>query len=766
MFSSVTHWLHTMYPMGRVERLPEVNQDGSTKVKNLFVVGDLIGIPLLKFSQDSGAKVALRIGAELKNSPPTAPGVLDCVILGGGVSGISAAIECQKMGLNYQLLEAAETFTTIINFPKRKPIYLYPTEMKPAGELDVTAGVKEALLEELQEQVSKADLKIKKGVRATHVEKKGDELHVIIPNAEAIRARYVIVAIGRSGNYRKMNIPGEELNKVYNRLHDPAEYRNQNVLVVGGGDSALEAAIAMAENQANVTIAYRGKEFSRPKPENAEKIQALSSDVAGNGKIRVLMSTDPKRIEEGKVDLKNNSTNEEMSIENDHVFALIGREAPLDFFRKSGIAINGEWNAPRMLSFTLFLLFCVWLYNWKAGGYFGKLFEANHWFPFNIPGAFLSAFGAASQDPATLVGTLAISMSSPAFYYTLAYTLAVGIFGYQRIRRRKTPYVKVQTTTLFFIQALPLFLLPEIILPYLGHNSFFESGFMRTVADNLFPLVTYGHGREYWRAYGFILAWPLFVSNFFTDQPMMWWLAIGSIQTFVIIPTLIYFYGKGAYCGWICSCGALAETMGDAHRQKMPHGPFWSKLNMAGQVILWVAFLLMGLRILGWIFPHSSLDMMFDLAFAGKYYTAEGKELINPINYKWIVDVTLAGILGVGFYFWFSGRVWCRFFCPLAALMHVFAKFSRFRIIADKKKCISCNVCTSVCHQGIDIMNFANKGIAMEDPECVRCSACVQSCPTGVLQFGQVNKQGEVLRYDQIPASPVLMAEAQQSHSK
>jgi polyferredoxin len=124
------------------------------------------------------------------------------------------------------------------------------------------------------------------------------------------------------------------------------------------------------------------------------------------------------------------------------------------------------------------------------------------------------------------------------------------------------------------------------------------------------------------------------------------------------------------------------------------------------------------------------------------------------------VDVFLAGILGVGLYFKYSGRVWCRFACPLAALMHVYARFSRFRILADKKKCISCNVCTSVCHQGIDIMNFANKGLPMADPECVRCSACVQSCPTGVLEFGQIDrKTGEVIRKDRLGASPVLMAE-------
>ena len=125
-----------------------------------------------------------------------------------------------------------------------------------------------------------------------------------------------------------------------------------------------------------------------------------------------------------------------------------------------------------------------------------------------------------------------------------------------------------------------------------------------------------------------------------------------------------------------------------------------------------------------------------------------------------MVDVFLAGIVGVGLYFWFSGRVWCRFACPLAALMHVYARFTRFRIFAEKSKCISCNVCTSVCHQGIDVMSFANKGLPMEDPQCVRCSACVQMCPTGVLSFGRYDSKGARLPVlDRLPASPVQMAE-------
>jgi polyferredoxin len=165
----------------------------------------------------------------------------------------------------------------------------------------------------------------------------------------------------------------------------------------------------------------------------------------------------------------------------------------------------------------------------------------------------------------------------------------------------------------------------------------------------------------------------------------------------------------------------------------MPHGPLWNRLNLVGQVVLGIALVLAGLRIAGWIAPGGAAQRAFDALQPGYY---------------WNVDVGLAGIVGVGTYFHFSGRVWCRFACPLAALMHVYARFSTFRILADKKKCISCNVCTSVCHQGIDVMSFANKGLPMEDPQCVRCSACVASCPTDVLSFGRVGRTGALISVD------------------
>lgn len=320
------------------------------------------------------------------------------------------------------------------------------------------------------------------------------------------------------------------------------------------------------------------------------------------------------------------------------------------------------------------------------------------------------------------------------------------------------------------VQWMPLFILPEIILPWAGYNGAFSGGGVgEAVGDALFEKYVSpeeyavemwpenGHPRAYWRAYGLILAWPLNVYNVFTQSPHWWWIGIGLLQTAVLIPWMVRRWGKGAYCGWICSCGALAETMGDRHRHKMPHGPGWNKVNVIGQVFLAVAFALLAVRVVGWVLPGSWFDRGFDVMLEGKL---DGQTTAGWfLSYKWFVDVLWAGVIGVAFYFKYSGRVWCRFACPLAALMHIYARFSRFRIFSEKKKCISCNVCTSVCHQGIDVMAFANRGVPMEDPECVRCSACVQSCPTGVLSFGRLLADGKPL-FDDLEASPVRMQES------
>ena len=746
-----TQWLHGRWPSGGVEALPEVNEDGSTKVPGLFVVGDLTGIPLLKFSSDTGARAVQTIVEAVGFARRVQRvGVFDLAIVGGGVAGMAAAIEARKLGLAFKLLEASEPFSTVVNFPKGKPIYTYPTEMVPAGELQFsdTADVKERLLEELEAQTAGIDSVI---ARAECVVREGDVLKVVVPEGEDVVAHRVIVAIGRSGNFRRLGVSGEDLDKVYNRLHDPKEWKGQDVLVVGGGDSAIETAVAIGDCGGRVTLSYRRAEFSRPKPENVSRLDAL----AQGGALRVMMGSEVGEIGDGGVTLR--TGDDEETIENDVVFTLLGREAPLDFFRRSGVPIRGEWRASTWVSFSLIMLACLFVYHWKTGAGIPvyEWFKAAKLFPFNLT---------VPEDPSSLLGTIRTSMTQPSFYYSLAYCGCVVGFGFRRIKRRQTPYVTVQTSTLMVIQCVPLFLLPYILLPWMGHNGWFSDGaLLKPLADALFPVTEWDpHGREYWRSLGLILAWPLFVWNVFSSEPMWVWLGFSLVQTFVVIPLIVWRWGKGAYCGWICSCGALAETMGDAHRHKMPHGPVWNKVNMVGQVILGFVFLILVLRLVGWSLPYDHwVNAGYMGLFMGK--TVDWGSLPFPLpflNYVWSVDLFLAGMIGVGFYWHFSGRVWCRFACPLAALMHIYARFSKFRIFSEKKKCISCNVCTSVCHQGIDVMNFANKGLPMEDPECVRCSACVQSCPTGVLTFGQIDGvTGEIARVDGLVASPVQIRE-------
>lgn len=738
-------WLHTRWPAGTVEKLPAMRADGSTNVPGVYIAGDLSGVPLLKFALDGGARVAARIAEELAPAPgaPPDPELLDLAILGGGVAGMAAALEARQRGLTFTVLESSEPFATIANFPRRKPIFTYPAAMTPAGSLQVQATVKEDLLAELRAQARTAGIEPLLA-RAERIERAGGHLIIHAAGGVSIRARRVLIAIGRSGDFRRLGVPGENLDKVTNRLHDPADFAGKKVLVVGGGDSALETAVALAQSGGAVTLSYRKREFSRPKPENVEAIETLERSPAAPGHVDLQLGTEVREIREAEVVLA--AGGKTATLPNDAVFAMIGREAPLDFFRRSGLAIAGERGPRFWAGLAAFLLFALWLYNWKSGGSMAALFARQAWFPFNLPALLAAADGAtaaAAADPRTLLGTLAIGAAGPAFWYTVAYSLLVVVFGIRRIRRRRTPYVTTQTAMLMAIQLVPLFLLPEVILPLLHHNGLLPAG----LADALFPAVTYGHGREFWRAYGFVLAWPLNVYNVFTPEPLPWWLAIAALQTLVLIPLGIYFFGKGVYCGWICSCGALAETLGDTQRHKMPHGPRWNRLNMAGQGILAAAVIMLLVRIAGWVLPGGN---PFDRAM---------ESLLH--HYKWTVDVFLAGVVGYGVYFWFSGRVWCRFFCPLAALMHIYARFSRFRILADKKKCISCNVCTTVCHQGIDVMNFANKGLAMADPECVRCSACVHSCPTGVLTFGQVDGRGRPIRFDWLAASPVVLRERQ-----
>ncbi len=800
-------WLQKDVPTGEVEKYPVIDVNGETSVKGIYIVGDLTGIPLLKLAAESGTKII-----EYLNSLPDFKkqrdnnkeiDVFDVVIIGAGPAGIAAGIKARKLGFKFKILEASKKFNTILNFPKGKPIFAEPAGYEGQSDIKISDGTKETLLAELTEQLQKVELPIEEGVKVDEIKKHQNYFEIVTKNKKYKSLR-VIIATGKSGSYRKLNVPGEDLPKVFNRLFDPADARGHDVLVVGGGDTALETAIAVASFAKSVTVSYRKPSFARPKQGNLEKFNTL----VAQGKIKVLFETTVKEIKENSVILFDKNRNE-IEIPNSLVFVMIGTELPVDFFKRSGIKMEGELSATSKLMFAALLLFSAVVYFGKSSaevysfidgkheglsGMLSAIFNPEFWSGFfslpvklisvlfsdkvyvwNITKYINALIAYFSFIAFAILGIyllfkfiknnikkfkfdwnafkytyfilVAIFMSvvyfgekyfgfslwgkSQGFYYTGLYSLTILIFGLRRMKVKPTKYIIYQTWTLILIQIIPLFLLPEFILPYLGKIGALGTpdGF---ILQQVFPTGNWeGAQPSYWRSYGFILAWPLNLGNLYDGNITTFWLVFSIIQTFVIIPLIVYKWGKGAYCGWICSCGALAETLGDEYRTLALHGEKPKRWENVGQWILAAAFLVTGLKLISVL------------------YNIEIPVINEPVNYSadflhifyyLAIDIIFAGVLGLGVYFFLSGRVWCRFGCPLAALMHIYARFTKYRIFSEKKKCISCNICTKVCHMGIDVMNYANKGIPMNDVECVRCSACVVNCPTQVLSFGSLPK--------------------------
>ena len=348
------NWLQKGAPSGEVEKYPQIDSHGETSVKGIYIIGDLTGIPLLKLAAESGKKIIdYLIANENFNQirkPETENDLHDIVIIGSGPAGIAAGIEAKKNGLDFIILEAAKKFNTIVNFPKGKHIFAEPTAINQESEVIIDDGTKESLLADLEKQLEGKSLPIKEGIMVETISKSKN--YFVVETKEGnYKALKVIVAIGKSGNARMLKVPGEGLPKVYNRLIDPAEFKGQNVLIVGGGDSALETAIATAEYANLVTISYRKPKFSRPKEGNIEKLNGLINA----GKISLLMSSNPKEIKESSVViLKEN--NEEAEIENSAVFTMIGKELPVAFFKRSNIKMEGEFSFTNKLQFLMLLL--------------------------------------------------------------------------------------------------------------------------------------------------------------------------------------------------------------------------------------------------------------------------------------------------------------------------------------------------------------------------------------------------------------------------
>jgi alkyl hydroperoxide reductase subunit AhpF len=213
-------WLHTRWPAGTVEPIPESRPDGATAIEGVRIAGDLTGIPLLKFSSDTGARAAAAAAGELAGETrPADPELLDLAIVGGGVSGMAAALEARRRGLRFAVFEAAEPFSTVANFPAGKPIFTFPSAMTPAGELQFCAEVhpKEELLASLEAQRRAAGIE-PVIARIESVERRDGALLLHAEGSAPIRARRVIVA---TRPQRRLSAPGSSGRRLRKGLQPP-----------------------------------------------------------------------------------------------------------------------------------------------------------------------------------------------------------------------------------------------------------------------------------------------------------------------------------------------------------------------------------------------------------------------------------------------------------------------------------------------------------------------------------------------------------------
>jgi thioredoxin reductase len=323
--------------LGTEERgvdIPVLSPDFETRRSGIFVAGELGGMGLIRNGIEQGRQAVESIAARLaERGRGDAP--LDLVIVGAGPAGFSASLAAQQRGLRYATVEQETLGGTVAHYPRGKIVMTAPVELPLYGKVRFKETTKEQLLELWQDVARRTGVQVRYGERVEGIECHGDHDFEVVTSRDRLRARCVLLAIGRRGTPRKLGVPGEERSKVVYRLIDAEQYRGQCVLVVGGGDSALEAACALAElPDTRVVLSYRGEAFTRAKASNRKRVD----EARAARRLGVALQSEVLEIGETSVRIRNASG--ERSIRNDVVIVCAGGVLPTDFLERCGIEVE------------------------------------------------------------------------------------------------------------------------------------------------------------------------------------------------------------------------------------------------------------------------------------------------------------------------------------------------------------------------------------------------------------------------------------------
>jgi thioredoxin reductase (NADPH) len=311
--------------------LPHVNQEFETNMPGIYIAGELGGMGLIKNSVEQGqAAVENIVRAGINKNYST----YDLIIVGAGPAGISASLTAKKHGLNFLTLDQDTLGGTVFSFPRSKIVMTSPMNLPLHGKVKLFDTTKTELLELWQTVLAQNNIKVTENTKVESIHPEGSHFIVETNKGDVFKTQKVLLAIGRRGTPRKLGIPGETLEKVAYRLLEPENISNKKVIVVGGGDSAIEAALSLAQ-QNNVVISYRSEAFGRLKPKNREKVnEAISKGVLAVKYKSSLVKLEPEKA------IMTTEEEGQLILDNDLVYIFAGGELPTEFLQKAGVEIT------------------------------------------------------------------------------------------------------------------------------------------------------------------------------------------------------------------------------------------------------------------------------------------------------------------------------------------------------------------------------------------------------------------------------------------
>ncbi|MDX2309000.1 MAG: NAD(P)-binding domain-containing protein [Hyphomicrobium sp.] len=314
--------------------LPVVSPNFETNVPGLFIAGELGGMGLIRNAVEQGRQAIEEIARRRRAS---SQGVLDVLIVGAGPAGLSASLGALERGLRFVTIEQDSLGGTIAHYPRGKVVMTAPVKLPMIGAMSFREVSKEALMTFWSDVIAETGLAVQFQERVEAIQATAGGF-VVRTTRTTYATCSVLLAIGRRGTPRRLGVPGEEQPKVVYRMVDPEQFRGQHVLVVGGGDSALEAAASVADEPGTqVTLSYRSAAFARAKTKNRDRVEAART----SGRLRVVLSSEVVSIEPDRVVLK--SDDQTFELQNDAVIVCAGGILPTDFLKSCGIEIETKY---------------------------------------------------------------------------------------------------------------------------------------------------------------------------------------------------------------------------------------------------------------------------------------------------------------------------------------------------------------------------------------------------------------------------------------